>query len=462
MRSRGSFCTIAAMLVLGCCFADPGVALAQRHGGGHAPGSIPGGSGRPDGVDEKDDLKDFHQAMAVQASSQQVAEFQELLKSIDSAKTQLQSLRQVDKPEAQTAVKAMGLKLDQALDNARSLGKKFIEGFSDKQKSGLKEETKKLEKADSALAEQQKALDQILEAASRPGSEIAGPAQSLDKALTEFSNQQVALGREMGIVLASGQDLTFNLPATKNSVAVAGRAVDVTVSGALFQTAAQSGQRTFRLELKSNLSDLQRNLTELLRAQLEQSNACGERLAVQQAVLSPSTPASLLVLHLHFERWTCTRVAGQTMSNELAESDGSVDIKLLAAIVGPDAGNTPSQRPNRLQLSAEFARIDARGMMGDALRSGDLGAELREKIAQTILPMLQPAANLNRALPPAVRNSATLQDARFETAGTGDLGFRLEGQVQISDEQANLLASQLNQTLSAHETEPQPPALLSH
>jgi hypothetical protein len=50
-----------------------------------------------------------------------------------------------------------------------------------------------------------------------------------------------------------------------------------------------------------------------------------------------------------------------------------------------------------------------------------------------------------------VQNSATLQSAKFRDLGVGGLSVVLEGQVEISNEQANQLASQLNQTLSAQQ-----------
>ena len=72
-------------------------ATAQRHGGGGSgSGGITGsvsGSNRPSGVKEDDSLKDFHEAMAVQATSQQIAEFQALIKSTEKAQAVLQSFR---------------------------------------------------------------------------------------------------------------------------------------------------------------------------------------------------------------------------------------------------------------------------------------------------------------------------------------------------------------------------------
>ncbi len=41
-------------------------------------------------------------------------------------------------------------------------------------------------------------------------------AESLNKALSDFYNQQLALGREMSITLATGRDTAFTLPPVKD------------------------------------------------------------------------------------------------------------------------------------------------------------------------------------------------------------------------------------------------------
>ena len=94
MLRRGiSFSTVNG-LILACILLFCSVtATAQHHGGG---GMAAGGGGisgisRPTGVDEKDSLKDFHQALALQATSQQFAEFQAMVKSTEAAQAELQS-----------------------------------------------------------------------------------------------------------------------------------------------------------------------------------------------------------------------------------------------------------------------------------------------------------------------------------------------------------------------------------
>ena len=429
---------ILGLFLLTC----PTVIFAQHHGGGHGgmSGGIPGGSGRPDGVDAKDTLKDFHQVLAVQATSQQIAEFQALIKTTEAAQFTLQTFQQHSKQNNSAESTGHDV-LDKAIEAARDRNKKFQDGFSATQKSGLKEIVKRLAKSDSDLEQQEKSLDQV--AASGP--QAAAHADGLDKALLDFYNQELSLGREMSIVLANGQDLAFTLPQVKSPVSIEGRTIAITVSGALSQIAAQGDQRTFKLELLADLSDLQQDITELLRAQLDTSQTCGQRIAIQQASLTPSTPASLLVVKVHFERWTCIRSFGQQTTNELGEGDGSVEIKL-----------TPTLEKNVLKVAATFGRIDATGMLADSIRSGSLGEDLREKAVQSVLAAAQAGSDFKIALPPAVRNSATIGSVKFQDGGVGGLSIVLDGQVEISNEQANQLASQLNQSLSAQGSAPQP------
>jgi hypothetical protein len=250
---RRSFSAVQS-LILASALLCPGVAIAQHHGGhGGMGGGMPGGMSRPDGVDEKDTLKDFHQALAVQATSQQVAEFQTVVKSTETAQAALQAFQQNSSREGSPSDSAARESLDPALENARNGIRKFQEGFSTAQKSGLKETTKRLAKSDSDLEQEQKKFDEI-GGTKTAGPEVSSRAKSLAKALASFYEQELALGREMSITLANGQDLAFTLPQVHNSIRVEQQTIGVDVSGALEQVSTQAGQRTFKLGLLANLS----------------------------------------------------------------------------------------------------------------------------------------------------------------------------------------------------------------
>jgi hypothetical protein len=407
--------------------------VAQHHGGHGAMGTLPNGSGRPDGVDEKDTLKDFHQAMAVQATSQQISEFQEVMKSTNAAKDEIEAWGHTAGGPTRNGVASV----DQAVAKARDANKTFQGGFSETQKSGLKDATKKLEKADSDLAQSVKRLDQAMQSEA-PNADLAASADGLNKTLTDFSNVQLALGREMGITLASGQDLTFTLPAVRSPVRIGRQDVVVASSGDLSQTEAQGDTRSFVLNRSVDLTDLQQNLTQIMNSQFDQTQSCGERLAVRHASVMTAPPASSMILQLHFERWSCSRLFGQSASEELAEGDGTVELRL-----------TPTVEDSQLHINPEFKRVDAGGMMAEALRSGDLGEDLRAKAAQTLLLAVRAGADVKSTLPKALQGPVSLEAARFQDSGSGGLKVALESKVKLSNDQVNALANQLNRTLSA-------------
>ena len=87
--------------------------------------------------------------------------------------------------------------LKDAVEDAQGGNKYFLKSFSKSQKAGLKELTKKLEKADSEVAKQKKVLDQQLGAKSDSGT-IAGTADKLEKALAEFQTQQIEFRQRDG------------------------------------------------------------------------------------------------------------------------------------------------------------------------------------------------------------------------------------------------------------------------
>src|SRR5277367_6261569 len=96
MFRRGNRISRLKTIVIGAALlASPCGVLAQRGaGGGHTGGGTAGGgglssTGKATGVDVKDDLKDFHETMAVQATSQQIVEYAAMMKSTEAAATEL-------------------------------------------------------------------------------------------------------------------------------------------------------------------------------------------------------------------------------------------------------------------------------------------------------------------------------------------------------------------------------------
>jgi hypothetical protein len=122
---------------------------------------------------------------------------------------------------------------------------------------------------------------------------------------------------------------------------------------------------------------------------------------------------------------------------ELAEGNSEVEVKV-----------TPTIAPtNSIRLSAEVSRLDAAGMIADHLRSGPLGAALREAVTQALLPVVNAETDFKVILPPVVRSDAVIEKAEFREAG--GLHVVLKAKIPISDEQLPILASQLKSRLSA-------------
>lgn len=428
------------ILFTAALLAYPCGMLAQRGaGGGHTGGGVAGGgglssTGKATGVDLKDDLKDYHETLAVQATSQQIAEYAAMMKSTEAAAAELNNfIEQLGKEISASELTARSSSLDQSIEKARTENKKFLDGFSEPQKSGLKENIKRLTKADSDLAQVAKALEPEVETAKAANPQIANPqianlAQSLDRALASFRTEQASLGEEMSIGAANNGS-TFNLPTVTNSVNLANQPIAVATSGVISKGAAEGGQNIFKLELTADLSDLQRNITDVLGAELDKAERCGEHIEIHSAILTGSDPASVVTVQLHFERWACL---GRE-ANEMVEGNGTIEVK-LTPLVGADGA---------LRLTAETGRVDAEGFIGETLRSGALGDTLRDKITQSVLSAIRPSGDFNVTLPPAARSNATLQRARFQGTGSGKLLVILDGEIRVSNEQLISLTGQL-------------------
>lgn len=172
----------------------PHTLLAQHRGGHGASG------GRPStGASNSDDLKDFNRAVALQATPDQVTQFQRLTKSTQAARKGAQDLLQLAEDASKPDLFHSTNPLTSAVEEAQIDNEHFLQSFSAVQKSGLKNVTKKLGKANSDLTKQSKALTRELEHSGIEAKQIAGIAEKLDKALSDFQTKQLAVGTEMGI-----------------------------------------------------------------------------------------------------------------------------------------------------------------------------------------------------------------------------------------------------------------------
>jgi hypothetical protein len=384
-----------------------------------------------------EEMKAFDQALAVQATSEQVTVYDSVVRSAETAIDDLAVfLEQAQKETSAGQFSSSAHALDQALEKARGENKQFLGSFSRPQQTGLRDLTLKVVKADSDLAQQSNLLNQRVADPILDVRQIASYAKNLDQALTNFHDQQLILGREMGIqdVMGAG-DLSLNLSPVNTGINVAGQPIAVTVDGTISKIAAE-GHNLFKLELAADVSDLQQKISGILASRLNKSDRCGEQVVIQGVSLTAQAPASLVVTELHLARWTCFGSLGQASPNELAEGNGTIELKL-----------TPMVEENRtLQLAPEVNRIDADSFVGEQLRSGSLGVALRDEITRLLLSTMQTGTYFKAILPAVAQQYAVIDKIAFREAGGLHVG--LSGSMQLSDEQVKIMVNQLKDRLS--------------
>ena len=397
--------------------------------------------GGPDGMRETNspvDLKGFDRALALQATNDQVTAYASMVRSTETAIDELGVLlEQVRKQTTPAQVSGAVHTLDQALEKARSENKQFLGSFSKSQQAGLRDLTLKVAKAESDLGQPSTLLDQRVGDASLDFQQIASSVKNLNLALVNFHDQQFSLGRGMGIEdVMGGGELTLNLSPVESVINIEKRPIAITLAGTISKAAAEDHNR-FNLELAADVSDLQQKIGGILEFKFDRSDPCGEQVAIQGAALTAQAPASLVATQLHLARWTCFGSLGQASPNELAEGNGTLELKF-----------TPLVEQNRtLQLVSEVNRVNADGFVGEQLRSGSLGTALREEITRLLLSAMQTGDYFKAILPAVAQENAVIEKAEFREAG----GVRvvLSGTIQISDEQVKLMVNQLKDRLSA-------------
>jgi len=174
----------------------PCALLAQRVGRGTSAARPSTGTSSP--TPSNSEINDFARAVALQATPDQLAWFQQLTKSTDAARKEAQGLahRAEDSSKVDSSAYAQ---LSDAVDDARTANRKFVNTFSASQQSGLKPLIKKLSKADVDISKNSKALSQKFERSEINGKKVSAIVQKLDRALTDFQTEQTSIGNQMGI-----------------------------------------------------------------------------------------------------------------------------------------------------------------------------------------------------------------------------------------------------------------------
>jgi len=239
---------------------------------------------------------------------------------------------------------------------------------------------------------------------------------------------------------ATDKTVTFKIPPTKIPVNVKDQHITMVASGLITLTAKAQGLNILNLQLTADMSDLQQNMTELLGAQLDKDDHCGDRITIQRATLTPAEPASLAVVQLHYERWACAKVLGKEQAKRVVGGNAVIQMTLTPAV---------EEDSTELRLVPEVGPIQADGSLGALLRSGTLGDMLREKIRIAILSAMQKGTDLSATLPPAVQGYAKIKDARFKDGSDGRLLMLLDGEIKITNEQIQALSKQVKERVAA-------------
>jgi hypothetical protein len=239
---------------------------------------------------------------------------------------------------------------------------------------------------------------------------------------------------------ATDKTVTFKIPPVKIPVKVKDQRITMVASGLITLTAKAQGLNILNLQLTADMSDLQQNMTELLGAQLDKDDHCGDRITIQHAKLTPAEPASLAVVQLHYERWACAKVFGKEQAKRVVGGNAVIQMALTPAV---------EEDSTELRLVPEVGPIQADGSLGELLRSGTLGDMLREKIRNAILSAMQKGTDLSATLPTAVQGYAKIKDARFKDGGDGRLLVLLDGEIRITNEQIQALSKQVKERVAA-------------
>jgi hypothetical protein len=227
--------------------------------------------------------------------------------------------------------------------------------------------------------------------------------------------------------------LSVNIPPFASAIKIQDQPVTITVSGTVRSAAAANGNEAWRLDLNADLSDLQRQITPILQAQLKQDNRCGERISVEKAALAPAAPAADLHADIHFEKWGCAKAFGKEIVKKLIAGNGSIEARLAPEIEGASA----------VRFRVEVTSVTADGELGEILRSGSFGDALQERIRKTIAEDLEKSARFSEPLPSSVREAVSLTSAKFADIGEGRLALGVAAEASLGREEARALLEAL-------------------
>ena len=208
---------------------------------------------------------------------------------------------------------------------------------------------------------------------------------------------------------------TMTIPKLKTTINVEQQPIEITLWGTI------SGSS---LALTIDLGDLQAHLTQVLSAQVNKSDRCGDHLTVEQATIAPSAPSSLLTANVNFERFACVKAFGKQIVKRLVGGHAVIEVNL-----------TPSVQENNISIAADVRKMDADGSLGDLLRSSSVGDSIRDEISDSVESAIQKSVDLKSTLPDSTEKAVNLQSIQFADGGAGRLWLTIGGEVRLSGEQ---------------------------
>ncbi len=221
---------------------------------------------------------------------------------------------------------------------------------------------------------------------------------------------------------AASDDLNFRIPPVTTSIGVQDVHIAIVASGSVARIGTDKGQDLFQVNVNADLGDLQRNLAPFLKAEIDRDDRCGDRISLQDAMFVPAAPAGLLTVRIHYERYACAKALGKQIVKRLVGGNATIEVKLTPQVEDHEA----------VKLAAEVTVKDADGSLGELLRSSDFGQQLRERIAASVQKAISKVTEKNAPLPPALREMARLDEARFADGGGGVLTLQLRGTIRLS------------------------------
>ena len=416
------------------------------------PGMGPGGpttTADPPALHPSDEieLEAFRHALAAQAMPAQVSAYLSLVKSTRTVVGKFEDLRTLLNTEsANTEWPAKRVAFDESLEKARTLNKAFLQGFSEQQKGALKEVIWKMTRSDSRLADRAKALDARIADLTTKKSGLISSSLKVEEALADFREQQRVLGKEMCALPDPGEEQPiFTMPPSTSFVTIGNQTIAVRTSATISRAPAANLDNVVHLQMSSNLGDLQQSITPILQSQLAHSDPCGERVAIQQAMVSTSSPTTDVWVQLHFERWACPGASASKTPMEVMEANGTMTVKITPEV----------EKDGSLSILTQIETVEANGMLAEMLRSGPLGDTVREKIKKSFVTALQNSLKLNAAVLLMGPDSAAIETAKFVRDGDGGtLAIALDGHLHLSGEQVAALNGQKSESPPTYESSP--------